>query len=145
DKIGEIIGPGGKNIRGLIEQANQLGAGEVDIDIADDGRVTVTAVNQEQRDFVVNKISGMTAEPEIGKIYDGVIDSVMPYGAFVDVTGNISGLIHVSELADGFVKDPNDVVKTGDKVRVKLIKVERGKQSFSIKQAKEGTSSESEE
>ncbi len=136
DMIGELIGPGGKNIKALVEAGEALAPGsKLDIDIDQDGFVLVTSANQAQRDFVVQRIKGMSEVPEIGTIYEGVIDKVMPYGAFVDVTPNISGLIHISELADGFVKDASTVVKEGQTVKVKLIKVENGKLSFSIKQA----------
>ncbi|MBL8015362.1 MAG: polyribonucleotide nucleotidyltransferase [Candidatus Doudnabacteria bacterium] len=141
DMIGEIIGPGGKNIKALTEAGEAIAPGfKLEIDIEQDGRVMVFSANKEQRDYVVSKLQGATMAPEVGAIYEGMIDKVMPYGAFIDVSPQISGLIHVSELADGFVKDPNDVVKEGDIVKVKLTKIENGKQSFSIKQAqaKEG-------
>jgi polyribonucleotide nucleotidyltransferase len=137
-KIGELIGPGGKNIRSIIEEGNTMADGQLEIDINDDGRVTITAVSKEQRDFAFSRIMATTEEPEIGRIYNGTIDKVMPYGAFVDMESGMSGLIHVSELADGFVKDPSQVVKEGQDVKVKLIKIENGKLSFSIKQAQQG-------
>lgn len=129
DKIGEIIGPGGKMIKKIVEEAG----GEIDIDIDDDGQVNITGGTDEQRQIAIQMINDIAEEPEEGKIYNGTIDKVMNYGAFVDVSNSISGLIHVSELKDGFVKDPNEVVKEGDKVRVKLIKIENGKLSFSLK------------
>jgi polyribonucleotide nucleotidyltransferase len=136
DMIGELIGPGGKNIKALVEAGEALAPGsQLDIDIDQDGKVLITSANQAQRDFVMKKIGSMSMQPEVGEIYEGVIDKVMPYGAFVDVTPNISGLIHISELADGFVKDASSVVKEGQTVKVKLIKIENGKLSFSIKQA----------
>lgn len=136
DMIGEIIGPSGKNIKALTEAAEKLAPDfKLDIEIEQDGRVLISSANKAQRDFVVNQLQANTMEPEIGKVYTGIIDKVMPYGAFVDISARISGLIHVSELADGFVKDPGDVVSEGQEVKVKLIKIENGKQSFSIKQA----------
>jgi small subunit ribosomal protein S1 len=66
-------------------------------------------------------------------VYDGVIDKVVEFGAFVNIAPGLTGLIHVSEMSDKFVKDPNEIVKSGDKVKVKLIKMERGKQSYSMK------------
>lgn len=134
DSIGELIGPGGKNIKALVEAGEEMAPGfKLDVDIEQDGRVTVFSANKAQRDFVVAQIKGASEEPEIGTIYDGVVDKIMPYGAFVDVNQNISGLVHISEMAEGFVKDPSDVVKEGQRVKVKLIKVERGKLSFSMK------------
>jgi polyribonucleotide nucleotidyltransferase len=111
------------------------GEREIEIDINDDGRVVITGKSLANIETAVRLISSATEEPELGKIYEGVIDKVMEYGAFVDVSEGISGLIHVSELADGFVKNPNDVVKTGQRVKVKLVKLENGRQSFSIKAA----------
>jgi ribosomal protein S1 len=78
-------------------------------------------------------IASTTEEAEIGKIYTGTVDKIMPYGAFVDVTSNISGLLHVSEMSDKFVKDPTTIVKEGQSVKVKVIKKENGKISFSMK------------
>jgi polyribonucleotide nucleotidyltransferase len=134
DMIGELIGPGGKHIRGLIEYIQSEIPGELDIDIDDSGRVVVTAVNKKQVDLAVSKIKSSMAAPEIGTVYEGIVDKVMPYGAFVDVSSNISGLVHVSEMADKFVSDPSEVVKEGQTVQVKLIKIENGKLSFSMKQ-----------
>lgn len=133
--IGAIIGPGGKNIKQLTEEASNLGSGPVDINIEDDGTVLITSVSKVQSDFVAEKIKLVSMTPEIGEIYEGIVDKVMPYGAFVDVSPSLSGLVHVSELAAGFIKDPTTVVKEGDKVKVKLIAIEGGKYSFSIKQA----------
>lgn len=134
--IGAIIGPGGKHIKELIENAETLG-GIVEIDIEDDGRIMITASNKEQLDYVKAQIADVAMEPEVGAKYDGVVDSVMPYGAFVNVGSRLSGLVHVSEMSDEFVKDPNTIVKVGDKVRVKLIGTEKGKLSFSMKQARD--------
>lgn len=128
-KIGELIGPGGKVIKGIMEKVNN----EVDIDIQDDGQVNITGVDKVKRELVVNMVKEMMMEPEIGKIYEGVVDKIMEYGAFVDVSGNISGLVHVSEMAEGFVKNPNDIVKEGQTVKVKIIKIENGKISLSMK------------
>ena len=75
----------------------------------------------------------MLMEPEVGKVYEGVVDKVTTYGAFVDVSPSISGLLHISEMADKFVKDPNEIVKEGQELKVKLIKIENGKISFSLK------------
>lgn len=129
DRIGELIGPGGSNIKGLISSAG----GEVEIDVEEDGRVLVTSVYKDQADHVVNAINLSMEEPEVGKIYEGVIDKIMDFGAFVNVTSSITGLIHVSEMSDKFVKDPREIVKEGQQVKVKLIKYENGKQSFSMK------------
>ncbi|MCA9378794.1 polyribonucleotide nucleotidyltransferase, partial [Candidatus Dojkabacteria bacterium] len=107
DMIGELIGPGGKNVKGIAEEAEKLTGHRLDIDISDDGKVVVTAGNAQQLEFALGRIKALTSEPEIGTIYEGTIDKVMPYGAFVDITPGISGLIHVSEMSDGFVSDPS--------------------------------------
>ncbi|MBN1331520.1 polyribonucleotide nucleotidyltransferase [Candidatus Dojkabacteria bacterium] len=132
EKIGELIGPGGKNIRSIIEEAEEFG--EIDIDIQEDGNVYITAVNKAARDKALELIGEVFEEAEIGKVYDGVVDRVEAYGAFVDVTKNISGLVHVSEMSDSFVKDVNSIVKVGDKVKVKVIGIDdMGRVKMSMK------------
>lgn len=128
--IGELIGPGGKNIKAILE-----GAGDgVDIDIQDDGTVNITATNSDGMNYALKEINSITEEPEIGKEYDATVAKVVEFGIFVDVTRSITGLVHVSEMSNEFVKDPSKLFKEGDKVRVKLIGLKDGKQSFSIKQ-----------
>jgi len=78
-------------------------------------------------------IAGSVEEAEVGKTYTGVVDKIMPYGAFVDVSSNISGLVHVSEMSDKFVKDPATIIKEGQQVKVKVIRIENGKVSFTMK------------
>lgn len=130
EKIGAIIGPGGKNIKSIIERAG----GDLDIDIKDDGTVSITAATVEGSKIASDIISAMTEEAQLDKVYTGQIDKVMPYGAFVDVSENISGLIHVSEISDAYVKDPGQVVKEGQIVKVKVIKIDGdGRVSFSMK------------
>jgi len=129
DRIGELIGPGGKVIKGILEKIG----GDIDINIQDDGRVDIASASKEKIDQAKDMINNLLEEPEIGKVYVGKIDKVTNYGAFVDINENISGLIHVSELADKYVSDPATIVSEGQVVKVKLIKIENGKQSFSIK------------
>jgi len=132
DQIGELIGPGGKVIKGIIEQCN----GQAEINIEEDGRVVIMAVDPEMRAKAVALVKEIVQEAEIGMTYDGEVDKVMEYGVFVDVTPKISGLVHVSELANDFVKDVNSLYKQGDKVRVKVVgKDNLGRLKFSIKQA----------
>lgn len=121
-KIGDLIGPGGKNIRAIIEECEQFG--EIDIDIQESGDVYITSVSQESRDRAIELIKEIFEEAEIGKEYEGIVDRVESYGAFVDVTKNISGLVHVSEITDGFIKDVSGVLKVGDKVKVKVIGID---------------------
>jgi polyribonucleotide nucleotidyltransferase len=129
EKIGELIGPGGKVIKGIIDRVG----GDVEIDIQDDGTVTITSLNEEQRKKAKVMVEDIVVEPEIGKIYEGKVASVKEYGAFVDVTPNISGLVHKSEMSDKFVTNPEDFVKEGQMVKVKVLKLENGRISFTMK------------
>lgn len=134
DQIGELIGPGGKNIKELVEQSKKIAKTEADINIEDDGTVTISAINDAQMTFIKNSIEKMFEKPEVGKIYDGVVGKIMEFGAFIDVTKSISGLCHISEMSDEYVKDPKAIVKEGQKVRVKLLKVdEKGRINFTMK------------
>ncbi len=130
-RIGEVIGPGGKIIKGIVEKAG----GEVDIDIEDDGRINITSVHAEAAKIAEDMIKAIVFEPVVGETYTGKVDKVMPYGAFVDLTANATGLVHVSEMSDTFVKDPTTIVKEGQTVRIKVTKVDpvTGKFSFSMK------------
>lgn len=127
-KIGELIGPGGKNIKSILEKAGE----GVDIDIQDDGQINITYIDEAKRQIAQELIEQVTIEPEIGKIYKAKVDKVQPYGAFVNVNANISGLVHISNMRKGYVKDPSEIVKEGDIVNVKLITIENGKQGFSM-------------
>ncbi len=131
DKIGEIIGPGGKNIRRMIEES-----GVSSIDIEEDGKVIVASPDKDALEKAVGMIKALTEEPEIGKIYEATVKRVMNFGAFVEFIPGREGLVHVSELANKFVKDVNDVIKVGDKFKVKLMeKDEMGRFNLSKKQA----------
>jgi len=131
DKIGELIGPGGKNIKELTEKSG------AEISIEDDGTVNIYADNKEKLEIAMSYISRYNFIPKEGQIYEGKVASVMPYGAFVDINPGVSGLVHVSEMADEFVKDVNSIVKEGDIVKVKLLEIARdGKIKLSMKQAK---------
>jgi polyribonucleotide nucleotidyltransferase len=130
DKIGELIGPGGKNIKEITEQSG------AEISIEDDGTVNIYANDKEKLDKAMKYLERYTFAPKEGELYDGVVASVMPYGAFVDIKPGVSGLVHVSEMSDEYVKDVNEVVSEGDKVKVKLIGIDdEGKLKLSMKQA----------
>ncbi len=134
DQIGDLIGPGGKTIKKILESVKN----EAEVDINDDGRVVITAIDPEVMKTVIAQINGITMKPEIGAIYTGKVARIEAYGAFVDVSPAISGLVHVSEVADGFVKDVNKVLKVGQEVKVKLLDIDGEKRlRLSIKQAKE--------
>ncbi len=119
DKIGEIIGPGGKNIRNLIAKT------ETDIDVSSDGKVTITGTNQEKVSQAAEIITNMVKDVEVDEEYEGEVKRILPFGAFVEVLPGKEGMIHVSKMGKGFVKDPHDVVAEGQKVKVKVIEIDR--------------------
>lgn len=119
DKIGEIIGPGGKNIRALIART------ETEINVDDDGKVTISGIDRAKVDEAVNHISNITREIQVGEEFDGTVKRILAFGAFVEMLPGKEGLVHVSKMGTGrFVKDPNEVVKIGDKVRVKVYQID---------------------
>jgi len=130
EKIGAVIGKGGEVIRRITEETG------AEIDIQDEGIVTIAAADQEARDKAIKWIKDLTAEPEIGKIYDATVVSVKDFGVFVEFMPGHEGLVHVSEMADQRVNHPGDLVKEGDKGPVKVIGVdEQGRVKLSMKQA----------
>ncbi len=130
DKIRDIIGQGGKVIRGIIAETG------ADINIEDDGTCQVASANKESLDAAVKIIRGIIEEPEIGKMYDATVVKLMNFGAFVQFLPGQDGLVHVSEISKEYVKNVEDAVKEGQKVRVKVIGVDdQGRVKLSIKQA----------
>lgn len=131
DRIGDLIGPGGKNIRKIIELTG------VAIDVEDDGSVLVASNDSAASQRAVEMIKGLTEDAEVGKIYKGKVKRIMNFGAFVEILPNKEGLCHISELDDKYVKNVEDVVKIGDEVTVKVISIdELGRINLSRKQAK---------
>ncbi|MCK4427807.1 MAG: polyribonucleotide nucleotidyltransferase, partial [candidate division Zixibacteria bacterium] len=118
DKIGEIIGPGGKIIRGIIEQTGAK------IDIEDDGSIFIASVDQKAGELAQELILKLTEEPEIGKEYMGKVRRVTAFGAFVEVLPGQDGLVHISELDTGRVNRVEDVLNVGDEVKVKIIGID---------------------
>src|SRR6478736_4416936 len=128
DKIREVIGTGGKVIREIVEKTGAK------INIEDDGSVKVASANADSIKAAINWIKSLTSEPEVGHIYDGKVVKVMDFGAFVNFFGAKDGLVHISQLAARRVQKTSDVVKEGDKVKVKLLGFdERGKVRLSMK------------
>ncbi|MBD3315772.1 MAG: polyribonucleotide nucleotidyltransferase [Chitinivibrionales bacterium] len=127
EKIGEVIGPGGKIIREIQETTGTT------INIEDDGTVQIAATDKTQADAAIKRVRDITAEPEIGAVYDGVVKNTVEFGAFVEYLPGKEGLVHISELDKGRVGRTEDVVKTGDKIQVKLIGFDRGKVRLSRK------------
>ncbi|MBI3307705.1 MAG: polyribonucleotide nucleotidyltransferase [Candidatus Omnitrophica bacterium] len=132
-KIGELIGPGGKNIKKIVEETG------VKIDIEDDGRVFIASTDAAASDEAVRRVQAVAEVPEIGRIYQAKVQKLMAFGAFCEVIPGTDGLVHVSEIAEGFVKDVTEYLRVGDVVPVKVMSIDpQGKISLSIKQAKEG-------
>lgn len=133
EKIGALIGPGGKVIRGICEETG------VKIDIDDSGRVLIASSDAAASDAAIARVKGITAEAEIGAMYQATVRKLMPFGAFCEILPGQDGLCHVSEISEGYVKDVTEYLRVGDVVPVKVVGVdERGKINLSIKQAKEG-------
>jgi polyribonucleotide nucleotidyltransferase len=133
-RIGDVIGPGGKIIKEIVAEAEEYGKGSVEIDINDDGRVTITAHNPEQLKFAKDTVQLIGSGPELNETYDATVVSVVDFGAFVEIIPGLEGLVHVSEIANERVNNVGDYLKVGDQVRVKLIEKKPGdKYSFSIK------------
>jgi polyribonucleotide nucleotidyltransferase len=128
DKIREVIGSGGKVIREIVEKTGAK------IDISDDGTVKVASAKADSIKAAINWIKSIASEPEVGHIYEGKVVKVMDFGAFVNFFGAKDGLVHISHLAPRRVQKVTDVVKEGDKVKVKLLGFdERGKVRLSMK------------
>ena len=128
DKIREVIGTGGKVIREIVEKTGAK------INVEDDGTVKVASADGELIKAAVNWIKSIASDPEIGHIYEGTVVKTMDFGAFVNFFGAKDGLVHISQLAPNRVQKTTDVVKEGDKVKVKLLGFdERGKVRLSMK------------
>jgi len=128
DKIGEFIGPGGKNIKAIQEEY------EVDINIEDSGLVLILGTDQEKLDKVFELLAGYSMVPEVGKSYEAEVVSIQNYGAFVKIAPGKEGLLHISELRAERVDKVEDVLKIGEMVTVKLMKIDdNNRLNFSIK------------
>jgi polyribonucleotide nucleotidyltransferase len=139
DQIGLIIGPGGKTIQGMQRLFG------VEIHISDDGTINIASPNRESATKCKEHIKGMTATPEVGEIYDGLVTKIMDFGAFVEILPGKEGLLHISQIDTKRVNKVTDYLKEGDRVKVKLLKVENGKYSLSRKElltASEGAQEE---
>jgi len=119
EKIGEIIGPGGKTIRALIART------ETEIDVADDGKVTITGPDQAKVDLAAETITNMVREVEVGEQFEGKVVRMLPFGAFVEILPGKDGLVHVSKMGKGYVKSPEDVVKIGQTVKVEVYQIDQ--------------------
>jgi polyribonucleotide nucleotidyltransferase len=130
NKIGAVIGPGGRIIKKIQEETGAT------IDIADDGTVNVSCRTAEGAERARDQIVGITAEPEVGKIYLGHVTGLKDFGAFVEILPGRDGLVHISELSDSYVQKVDDVCKMGDEMLVKLLSIDdQGKIRLSRKAA----------
>ncbi|MCU7499332.1 MAG: polyribonucleotide nucleotidyltransferase [Bacteroidota bacterium] len=127
DQIGLLIGPGGKTVQGLQKQYG------VDINIEEDGTVNIASANSESAKKCKEHIKLLTATPEVGEIYDGKVIKIMDFGAFVEILPGKEGLLHISQIENRKIDKVTDVLKEGDAVKVKLVKIENGKFSLSRK------------
>jgi polyribonucleotide nucleotidyltransferase len=128
DKIGDLIGPKGKTIRGIQEATGAK------ISVEDSGLVTIAAVGGEAGEKAREMVTAICTEPEVGKIYEGPVKSTTAFGAFIEILPGVEGLLHISELQHGRTDKTEDVVKKGDIVKVKLLEVdERGRMKLSRK------------
>jgi polyribonucleotide nucleotidyltransferase len=119
DKIREVIGPGGKVIRGIIEKTG------ANIDIEDDGRINIASADEKAARAAIEMIRGITAEAEIGKIYRGKVKKITDFGAFVEILPGTDGLVHISQIAEQRIKSVSDVLKEGEEVMVKVLEIDK--------------------
>jgi polyribonucleotide nucleotidyltransferase len=118
DKIGALIGPGGKNIRGIQEKTGCV------IEVDDDGTVLIASSSRESAAEAMRQVEACTATVQIGKIYDGVVSSIKDFGAFVEILPGRDGLVHISELSSGYISSVDKVIGVGDSMKVLVIDVD---------------------
>jgi polyribonucleotide nucleotidyltransferase len=118
DKIGMLIGPGGKNIRAIQEDTGSQ------IDIDEDGTVTIAAANEEALRAALARVEAVTATVQVGRIYDGKVTSIKDFGAFIEILPGKDGLCHISELSNEYVSSVSDILSVGDSIQVKVIAVD---------------------
>jgi polyribonucleotide nucleotidyltransferase len=126
EKIGAVIGPGGKNIRSIIEESG------AQIDVQDDGTVFITTADAKGAEIAQKRIEDVTREIKTGEVFNGKVVSIKPFGAFVNLVPGKDGMLHVSEIAENRVENVEDVLKIGDEVRVMVIDVEPGTGKVSL-------------
>jgi polyribonucleotide nucleotidyltransferase len=119
DKIRDVIGPGGKTIRAIQSETN------TSIEITDDGSVKIAAFSKEEADAAFDMVSEITKEAEVGAIYEGTVVKITDFGAFVQIMPGTDGLVHISQLANRRVTKVTDIVKEGQKLKVKVLEIGR--------------------
>jgi polyribonucleotide nucleotidyltransferase len=137
DRIRDVIGPGGKTIRAIVEQTG------AQIDIEDDGTVAIASSDERSLQQAIDLIKGLTMEAEVGQIYNGVVKRIVEFGAFVEIMPGTDGLLHISEIAPERTRKVTDVLQEGDEVVVKCISIDRdGKIRLSRKDAMDAPADE---
>ncbi|HXR25003.1 MAG TPA: polyribonucleotide nucleotidyltransferase [Candidatus Binataceae bacterium] len=132
DKIRDVIGPGGKVIRGLVEDTG------CKIDIEDDGTVLIASADNHAMERAIAAIQAITAEPEVGRIYHGTVRKIVEFGAFVEIFPGTDGLLHISQISNERIRRVEDVLHEGDEIPVKVLEVDRsGKIRLSLREAQE--------
>ena len=119
EKIGEVIGPGGKIIRKLMAETN------TQIDVDDEGVVSITGINNDEVEKAVEMVEGITKEPQAGEIYDGEVKRIQNFGAFVEILPGKEGLVHISDMSTDYVKNPEDLVSEGDSIKVRVKEIDK--------------------
>jgi len=118
EKIGEVIGPGGKTIKRIIAETG------AQVEVNNDGSVNISGIDAEAVNKAVSEVEALVKEVKSGEIYTGEVKRIQPFGAFVEILPGKDGLVHISDMSEGFVKNPEDVVKIGDKVEVRVKEVD---------------------
>ncbi len=119
EKIGEVIGPGGRVIRNIIAETGAT------VDVEDDGTVAISAALEESVTKALDWVKSLTREVVAGEEFEGEVKRILPFGAFVEFLPGKEGMVHVSQMTAGFVKDPHDVVKIGQKVKIKVLEIDQ--------------------
>ena len=133
DRIGELIGPGGKIIKNIIAQTGAT------VDVEDDGSVAISGITEESVKKAMDWVSALMREVKPGEVFEGIVKRILPFGAFVEVLPGKEGMVHVSQMGQGFVKNPNDVVSIGQKVKVRVVEIDdQGRINLSMKFEGEG-------
>src|SRR6476660_8313413 len=127
DKIRDVLGPGGKMIRSIIEQTG------VKIDVSDDGRVNIASSDGPSANRAIEIISNLTATPEVGKTYKGKVVRIAEFGAFVEIFPGTDGLLHISEIDEQRIRNVRDELTEGDQIMVKVVGLEGNKITLSRK------------
>lgn len=136
DKIREVIGPGGKVIRGIIDETG------VKMDVSDDGMVTIASVDEAAAQKALSMVSKIVEVPQVGKVYLGKVKKIMEFGAFVEILPNTDGLLHISQIAEHRVRKVEDELSVGEELMVKVVDIDRmGKIRLSRKELLQGSSS----